>query len=119
MSQKNLNSRVLTFKAGEDLSSKYNYLVMLSSGNVVLATADAVVIGSLENKPKSGEAAEVAIGDTVKIIAGDSVTKDDEIVSDANGKGIARTTEHNVFGIALETVSAGEVFECLVRPCYK
>ena len=119
MSQMNINSRTLTFNAGADLSSSQYYLTKLdNNGNVVLATADAVVIGSLQNKPKAGEAATIAIGETVKVVAGGDVAIGDLIVSDESGKGITRITEHNIFGIALEAGSDGSVIEVLVRPLY-
>jgi len=119
MSQMNVNSRTLTLNAGADLSSSQYYLTKLdTNGNTVLATADAVVIGSLQNKPKSGEAATIAIGETVKVVAGGTVAIGDSIVANANGKGITRTTEHNIFGIALEAGSDGSVIEVLVRPLY-
>jgi len=115
----NVNSRTLTFDAGADLSANQYYLTKLdANGDVVLATADAVVIGSLQNKPKAGEAATIAIGETVKVVAGGNVKIDDLIVSNASGKGITRTTEHNIFGIALEDGSDGSVIEVLVRPLY-
>jgi hypothetical protein len=115
----NVNSRTITLDAGADLSSsQYNLTMLDENGNVVLATADAVVIGSLQNKPKEGEAATIAIGETVKVVAGGDVAIGDLIVSNASGKGIARTTEHNIFGISLEEGSDDSIIEVLVRPLY-
>jgi hypothetical protein len=120
MAQQLLNSRVLTFKAGEDLSTKIYYLVKLNTdGTIVLADADAPVIGVLQDKPKAGEPASVAIGETSKVILGGDVSIGDELVSDANGSAVARTEEHNVFGIALENGVAGDIIEVLLRPIYK
>jgi len=116
MSQ-DLATRVISLKSTNDLSERLYHLVALDTANdqsIVLAGADAECIGSLQNKPKAGETAAVAIGETVKVVLGGTVTRGDNIVSDATGRGIARTTQLNVFGKALMSGVAGSVIEVLV-----
>ena len=117
MAQQNINGRVLGFKAGADLSAKINYLCKLDTveTQVVLATADAVCVGVINNKPTLGQAVTVAIGETVKVILGGTVAVGDYIVSDANGKAVVRVAEVNVFGIALQAGVAGDTVEVLVE----
>ena len=118
-----VSTRKLSFKAGADLSNNIYYLVKLdASGNVVLATDNAPVIGVLHNKPKSGETASVCIGETSKVVAGGDVVIGDELISDANGKAVkvpATAGEYNIIGIALENGSDGTVIEVLLRPYTK
>jgi len=87
-----------TCLAGADLSAKKYYIVKLdSAGAVVLAAAatDAIV-GVLQNKPQSGEAAVYAFGGTTKVILGGTVAVGAWVTSDGNGKGVATTTDGDV-----------------------
>jgi hypothetical protein len=96
------------------------YLVMLGDTNgLKKATADADCVGALQNKPKTGEAGLVALGETTKVILGGDVSFKAELVSDDDGKAITRTTEHNIIGVALEGGVAGDVIEMLVKKVYK
>ena len=84
---------VQTFTANADLSAKQFYLVKVDTSadatpaNVVLAAgATAIIVGVLNNKPTSGQAAEVAL-------AG--------IAPKARGPDAARANEMNRFAILL------------------
>jgi hypothetical protein len=93
--------------ASADLSAKQHYLVKVSGANTVaLAGAGELCIGSLANKPASGEAAEVLAGIIVPVVAGDAVLVGAEVASDAAGKAVTATTGDRVFGVALTAAGA-------------
>jgi hypothetical protein len=104
--------------AGADLSAKQFYIVKPDSTaeQVVLAAAATnKLLGVLQNTPKSGEAANVRILGTSKVIAGGSVTDGAWVTSDASGKGVATTTDKDVVvGMAMEAASSGDIFEVLL-----
>lgn len=123
MSQQLLNSRIASFISAADYSaSGINTLMILSNAadnQVTQATADTEAIGVLMNNPKSGEAAAVALGDTVKVYLSGSITRGDRVSSYTGGKVIALGSQHNVFGLALESGSDGDLIEVLVQKYYK
>jgi hypothetical protein len=86
--------------------------------SITLGSADCVVIGSLQDKPKLGDSSLVGIGETVKVVAGAIVAIGNEIVCDANGCGVPKGSAHNVFGICQENGVSNDIVEVLVRPYY-
>lgn len=79
--------------AAADLSTKQFYIVRQTAENAVNLTTAATQLpaGVLQNKPTSGQIAEVAEGGHCKVIAGGNVAVGDPLVSDGNGKAIAAT----------------------------
>jgi len=88
--------------AGADLSGSQFLAVNLDGGGgAVLAGAGEKILGVLQNKPVSGEAATITILGMTKAITGAAVTAGAPVEVDANGKfidqsagitvGIART----------------------------
>lgn len=113
-----VESRNRSFKAGADLSAKQYFIVKLSSGNVVLASAATdIILGVLQNKPKSGENADVTLANaqgTVKVVAGGSISAGNMVTADSAGKAVATTTVGNyILGMALEDADSGDVFEVM------
>lgn len=105
-----------SFKSTNDLSAKQYFIVKLSSGNVVLASAATdVLLGVLKNKPKASENADVQLVNsqgTCKVKAGGSITAGNMITSDSAGKAVATTTTGNyILGMALEDAATDDVFE--------
>jgi hypothetical protein len=107
-----------TFKAGADLSAKQYFIVKQDTvqETVVLASAATdVLVGVLQNKPKSGENAEVCLrsaGGTSKIKLGGTVSAGDHLTADSNGKAVATTTgADEVIGRALFDGVDGDVIE--------
>ena len=66
---------VLSFVAGEDLSSnQFQFVTMESDGQVDLADAETdIVLGVLQNKPTAGQAARVMIQGVSKVEADETL----------------------------------------------
>ena len=105
------------FKAGADLSAKQFFIVKLTAAGIVglASAATDAIIGVLQNKPTSGDNADVKLRNsagTGKVIAGGNIAINDRLTANADGKAIATTTAGNqVFGRAIETAVAGDIFE--------
>jgi hypothetical protein len=97
--------------AAADLSTKQFYIVKLTAAdavNVTSATTD-VATGVLQNKPKSGEAADVRrLGISQVISDGTTpIAVGDKLCSDTSGRAIKNTTvDRPVLGTALDASSA-------------
>ncbi|MEX1120263.1 MAG: hypothetical protein WEB94_00730 [Candidatus Paceibacterota bacterium] len=109
----------ITKEAGADLSSSQYLIVKLnSSGKAVLASAATdVLLGTLNNKPVSGQGAEIqhrAGGGTGKVKLGGSVEVNDQLTSNGDGEAIKTTISDNeVVGFAMEDGADGQVIEYL------
>jgi len=79
-----------SFPAGADLTGdQYKIVKLNASGQVVLSGAGELAIGVLQNKPGSGEAAQVRIfGLTRMLTKGSNAEPGDNIFSDATGFGV-------------------------------
>lgn len=99
--------------AGADLSSSQFCLVKLSTGadrTVILAAANGdVVFGVLNNKPASGQAAEVQIVGVAKVQYGGSVTRGDALMSDGSAHAVTKSSTNPIFGYAEESGASGEI----------
>lgn len=117
MSQSNALQK-LPFIAGASLISSMNLLVKADSteGQVIVSTADARVLGVLDNKPASGQEAAVIVSGSAKIVAGGNITYGAYIVSDGSGQAIVKTAEVNIVGIALQAGASGDLVEVLLMP---
>lgn len=124
MSQQS-NQSVKSLIAGETFVAKQYYAVMLTTTNstIVVAGAGAAegahVLGVIQNKPASGEAASVAIGGTSKLIMAANCSIGEKIMSNGAGKGTPVDGDtKSVIGIALEANLAGDdgVIEVLLTP---
>lgn len=106
--------------AAADLSANQYYAVKVnSSGQIALCSVlGEVPTGILQNKPTSGQAAEVRHGGTSKAVAGAAITAGASVMVNASGKVITlATTGSNAIGIALESAGAdGDIIEILVKP---
>ena len=79
-----------SFPAGADLTGdQYKIVKLNASGQVVLAGAGELAVGVLQNKPDSGEAAQVRIfGLTRMLTKGSNAEPGDLVRSDAGGFGV-------------------------------
>lgn len=119
------NQIVKSLLAGQTFAAKQYYAVQVTSTNntVVVAGSAAAegahVIGVMQNKPASGEAASVAIGGTSKLVMAANCDQGEKIMSDGNGKGTpADADQKSVIGIALEANTGGDggIIEVLLTP---
>lgn len=127
-------------KAGADLSAaanQYKLVKLDANGDVVLCSARGeFAIGSLYNKPKSGEVAQVAYAGVVKVQADAAIDEGAAVTTSADGQaspaaavgsGLAHTDTSDagvaqdpligstIFGRAVEAPgAAAEVFPVLV-----
>ena len=119
------NQIVKTLLSGEDLSSSQYYAVMIelgTSNTVIVAGTPAAegthVIGILQNEPADGEAANVVIGGTSKIVMAANCDAGEKIMS-SSGKGTpVDADQKSVIGVALEDNAEGDggIVEILLTP---
>lgn len=107
--------------AAADLSAKQFYLVKVSGSRQVNVCSNIKdkVYGILQNKPKSGDAAEVIIFGISKVLCNSStgVTAGALFgVNAADGTAVAFTASatNTAVGMALETVAANQVFTAFI-----
>lgn len=95
-----------TYKNGKGLA------VIADTANdcsIVIAGANARVLGVLADTPKAAQAAKVESvrGTSVKVLTGAAVTRGDNLQTDANGRAITGAgAAQKVFAIAMESASA-------------
>lgn len=99
--------------AGADLSAKQYHFVKMSADNIVIACAAVTdkPIGVLQNKPISGQAAEVCSAGVTKIVGDADLTAGDTIGTSADGQAAAYTvtdtTKHLVGQVIAANTAAG------------
>lgn len=101
----NGNTLGTTFKNGVGMA------VIADSSNeasVVLAGANALILGVLINNPKAGEAAAIQSvrGSAAKVLAGASFSIGNKLTTDAYGRFVTATTSQIVAAVAVEASSA-------------
>lgn len=106
--------------ASADLSAKQFYAVKITGARVVglpTATTD-LVYGILQNKPKSGDAADVAIFGICKALAGASLTAGSLVGVLSGGLiGTFTTSAGNMaLGYAIEAAVSAQVFTMYMFP---
>lgn len=113
--------KIGTLKAAADLSAKQYHLVKLASAttvNVCSAITD-IPIGVLQNKPESGEVAEITFIGVTKIVADGTIAAGNNLGTSADGQAdaIAAGTDTTVrlVGTAIGAASAGETFTALIN----
>lgn len=94
MAQEGVGAVIMSFPAGEDLSGKqYRFVKLNSSRQVVLATARGeAVLGVLQNKPTSGQAASVLLSGLSKVESDAAVAVGNLVETSADGQASPATT---------------------------
>lgn len=101
------NQLKFSLEAGADLSAKQYYCAKVSSGKAALCSVEGEdVFGVIQNKPVSGEAAELATYGKTKAVAGAAILIDANLMVNASGKVITATTGDTIIGKALEAAAA-------------
>jgi len=116
--------RTIVLNAGEDLSAaavQFSALIMDANGDVVLSTlVTDVPIGILQNSPKSGEQALIALldGSIQKMVAGDGIAINSLIGLHATNGAVDDVVAVGdvSFGKSIEAVAAaGEIVSVLTH----
>jgi hypothetical protein len=117
MSFQNPSHHTLSLVAAADLSAKqFCGVTVNSSGQAAVADTDDQIVGILQNKPGSGQAATVAYGGVSKAICGGSITAGARVTTNASGQIVAASTAgDSVVGIALQTGASGDVIAVLIK----
>ena len=95
-----------------------------NANQVVIAGANAVILGVLQNNPKAGEAAQIQTvrGTSCKVVVGavTSIVPNAKLITDSNGAFvIAGSTAKKVVAIAMETpTAAGDLIEAVLVDSY-
>jgi len=110
--------KIGTEVAAADLSSNQYYCVELSSTGWVLTGDGEAVDGVLQDKPESGQSAEVMIDGVSKCVSAAAIAKGANVSSAASGKVETSATGNYILGRALEASGGdGEVIAvALTKP---
>ena len=88
----------------------------VSTSGAHVSTAGNEAFGVAEYGAKAKETFAVITLGTAKVEAGAAISKGGDIMADANGKAIAKTTAGKRLGIALQAASAsGDVIEVFLK----
>ena len=105
--------------AADMRTNQWHILRAAAAGTTNVASnpggAASDVIGTLFNKPNSGQAASIITQGESKVVAGGSVTVNTLLTTNGSGRATAATSGDFVLGMALEAASAdGEVIRVLM-----
>lgn len=103
--------------ASADLSAKQFTLMKVSGDNTVTfqATAGGPVLGVLQNKPESGQSADVMVAGVSKVLAGGILAADDPIQATTDGTAIKALTGDHSCGTVLIGCASGSYATCLIN----
>lgn len=111
------NPLIKNIPAGADLSANLHRFVNLSSSAWVAANAlGESVLGVQQNAPTAaGQGVDVVATGKTLLVLGGTVAIGDELVTDANARGVAKTLESQyVAAIALQAGVVGDTVEVLL-----
>jgi len=113
----------ITMTAGADLSAKQFYFVKISGVNTVdvCSAATDKPVGVLQNKPTSGQAAEIVVIGVTKVSSDAGLTAGNLIGTSGDGQADAKTpgtdTTEYIVGQMLTTTGAAAVIGTAVINC--
>ena len=112
----------ITLTAGADLSAKQFYFVKISGSGTcdVCSGATDKPVGVLQNKPTSGQAAEIVVLGVTKVSSDAALTAGNLIGTSADGQADAKTpgtdtTEYIVGQMVTTTGAAGVIGTAIVN----
>ncbi len=98
--------RIPGLTASADLTLlQHRFVIVSASEQVNVAGVAASAIGVLQNKPNTGQAAEVVAAGVSNVIASAAITAGTDLATAANGKVAAATAGQNVVGKAIQAAS--------------
>src|SRR3990167_3482655 len=103
----------ISLTAGATLATKQYYFVKMSADNtcIVCAGATGIPIGAVQNKPASGETAEVVVSGVTKVSSDAALTAGNLIGTSGDGqadaKAVTDTTEYVVGAVLVGSAAAG------------
>lgn len=103
------NPDLLSIKAGADLSSGVQFKAIVVAGTV--AANNSTAIGILQNKPKSGEHAAVAVSGHMKAYVGAAVSAGDRLKVTTSGYLTGVASGDGACAKALAAASSGSIAE--------
>ncbi len=109
----------LTRIAGADLSSsgQYRFVKQANDGTVTVCNAAGEsALGVLQNNPKLGQAATVAYGDVIKVVAGGTVAPGDMVATDSAGRAVVASNGQAILGEVIIGASANTICTILLNP---
>ena len=122
MAYESIGTDIGTFTASADLSSKQYYFVKMSGDNTVTVCAAVTdkPIGVLQNKPTSGQAAEITVSGETKVSSDAALTAANIIGTAADGQAAAYvagtdTTKYLVGQMLVSTGGAGVIGTAIVN----
>lgn len=111
-----------TLEAAADLSSsQYKFVKLDSSGNAAaIAAATDIPVGVLQNKPTSGQAAEIMALGISKVQGDADLAKGNQIGTSADGQAVALTagtdtTKYIVGQVLEDNTAAGGLITALIN----
>jgi len=105
--------------AADYRTNQYFGVTQTGDQQVTLAGANAVIFGVLNNKPNSGETAEVIranSGVVAKVKLGGTVARRNPLTTDSAGKFVVATTGQNAAGYAMSAGVANDIIEIEFAP---
>lgn len=113
----------ITLEAGADLSAKQYFFVKLDNNGKAVSCSAATdkPVGVLQNKPTSGQAAEIVVVGLTKVSSDAALTIGALIGTSADGQADAKTpgtdTTEFVVGTVLTTTGAADVIGSVLVNC--
>ena len=115
-----------TVQAAADLRQvQYHVMRFAAAGTTNIASHSAAAftvgpIGFLQNKPNSGQAANIGYLGESKVVAGAAITAGVLLSTDGSGRAVAAASGDVIVGRALEAAgAAAEVIRALIFPVYR
>ena len=111
----------ITLVANADLSTSQYHAIEAADASgearAALAGNGEDIIGVLQNKPASGEAATIAISGVTKAVAAGVIAAGGDVAVDANGEFVPAATGDVIVGVNVGlTTAAGDIFSLLLMP---
>jgi hypothetical protein len=96
--------------AGQNDSGQFLVVKLVGARLVDLVTANSdAVYGVLQNKPATGQAADVGIAGVTKLTAGGTIAAGNAVMAATTGVAVVATSTF-AFAVALEAAVAGDIF---------